>query len=284
MIEKNQEFEVVIEGYGSDGQGVARKDGFVIFVPYSIINEVVKVHIIKTTKTYAVGKIVEIIKQSEIRVCPKCSVYKKCGGCSLQHLTYNHSLEIKKQIVSDALEKIGGFKNLSINNVEASNISYEYRNKASFPLVLDQQGQLQLCMYRGLSHDPIYINDCDITSQKINNMAQVFKESANKYIKKEQLALFRHLVIREIEGKLLVTVVSMANVQNLTNVYSNIRRVLGLDDSSFGLYLCKKNKDNNVILEGELMHVGGLRNIIADILGVKVEVSPLSFFQVNQDI
>ena len=117
MIEKNQELEVEIVSYGSEGQGVARVDNFVIFVPMAIVGEIVKIHIIKTAKSYAVGKIIEIIKPSEFRCNPKCSVFSKCGGCSIQHISYSNSLEIKKKIVEDAVNKIAELDDVKVNNV-----------------------------------------------------------------------------------------------------------------------------------------------------------------------
>ena len=146
MVEKNQELEVQIVSYGSEGQGIARVDNFVIFVPMALIDEVVKVHIIKATKTFAVGKIIEIIKASPYRVEPKCIVYGKCGGCSLQHLEYYKTLSLKKNIVSDAMKKIAGLNNVNIKDVVSSYKKYNYRNKAAFPIVVNN-GNVEVCMY-----------------------------------------------------------------------------------------------------------------------------------------
>ena len=159
MIEKNQELEVEITSYGSEGQGVARVDGFVIFVPMSIIGEIVKVHIIKATKSFAVGKIVEIIKPSDKRIEPKCSVYGKCGGCSLEHINYEETLNIKKRIIEDAFIKIAGCSEIELRKVIPSEKIYNYRNKSAFPLFVNDE-KLEVCMYRNLSHNPVFVENC----------------------------------------------------------------------------------------------------------------------------
>lgn len=283
MLEKNQELEVIIEGVGSEAQGVARVDGFVVFVPFALKGEKVKIHIIKVTKNYAVGKIVEIIMSSKDRVEPICAVYKKCGGCSLQHCAYKGSLEIKKQIVEDAIHKIGGFADAKVSDVVGSSYSYNYRNKAAFPLFVNN-GNVEVCMYRGLSHDPVYIDDCVISDVKINKIARVFKDFVNKNYSLEQKEALKHLVIRVIEDKVLIAIVSGKKLEKSKALFDSFVNELNLNENMVGLYACKKSKDNNVILEGKLTHLHGIENITTDLLGISVEISPMSFFQVNIDV
>jgi len=284
MIEKNQEFEVVIESYGSDGQGVSRINGFVVFVPFALIGEIVRIHIIKVTKSYAVGKVIEIIKPSINRVPNKCNVFGRCGGCALQHSSYNHSLDIKKSIVEDALNKIGGFKNIPVKDVVASKNKYEYRNKASFPLFVNEEGKLEVCMYRTLSHNPVYLENCPISLSIINKTAEIFKNFVNLNYGVNDLKRLKYLVVRAVENKLLIVVVSDCQIKNANRLYYDIKTGLDLSDDALGIYWCKKSKDNNVILEGTIKHLLGIKNISANILGVNVEISPMSFFQVNVDI
>lgn len=283
MIEKNQELEVEIVSYGSEGQGVARYDNFVIFVPMSIIGEIVKVHIIKVTKSYAVGKIIEVIKPSEYRCNSKCSVYGKCGGCVLQHIDYLKTLEMKKQIVQDALVKIADIKDVAVKDVVKSKFIYNYRNKSAFPLFVDD-GEIEVCMFRNLSHDPVYVENCKISDENINKIAEIFKVFANNSLSKKDLQTLRFLVVRVIDNKFLVTIVSDIPIKNLVKLYYELTTKLGISDGNLGLFWCKKSKDNNVILEGTIKHLLGVKNISANILGVNIELSPMSFFQVNYDI
>ena len=130
MIEKNQELEVEISGVASEGQGIARINGFVIFVPFAMEGEVVKIHIIKVTKSFAVGKIMEIVKPAKERVEPICPHFYKCGGCSLQHMSKNAQLSFKKQVVKDALRKLGGFNDVEVDDVIASDTNVSNTNTA----------------------------------------------------------------------------------------------------------------------------------------------------------
>lgn len=284
MLEKNQEVIVKIESYGSEGQGVARVDGFVVFVPFVLVGETVKVHIIKITKNYAVAKVVEIIEKSKDRVVPKCSIYGKCGGCSIQHASYLHGLSIKKNRVQDSLSKIGGFSNVEVKDVVPSESEYYYRNKAAFPIVINKDGLVDICMYRRLSHDGISIDVCNISHPIINDIIKIFREYANKNFSQKTKTSLRNLVVRVINDKVLVTIVSLDEPQNTDVFFNKLLNGLNLTKEDVGIYWCKKTRDNNVILEGKLIYLNGIKVITANILGVDVEVSPLSFFQVNLEV
>ena len=284
MITKNQEFDVEITGYSSDGQGVARKDGFVIFVPFVATGELVKVHIIKVTKSYAVGKVVEIVKSSEHRVLSKCEHFQKCGGCSIQHMCYKAQLDLKKQSVNDTLAKIGGFDNKGlVQEIVASENQYFYRNKSAFPLFISQEQKLEICMFKGLSHDPIFIKQCPITYEQNMRVAFAFRDAVNKFFN-EAKHFMKYLVIRSLENKILVTIVTTKHIKNAKVLYDAIKNDLNLDEKQFGLFECIKQKDNNVILEGKLNHLCGTYNIEIEIMNTKISISPMSFFQVNFEV
>lgn len=283
MITKNQELEVEISGYGSDGQGVARHNGFVIFVPFALLNEIVKVHIIKVTKSYAVGKLLEVVKPSKERVKPVCPYFTKCGGCNNQNLCYDSQLKFKRQVVCDALSKIGGFENIDISETIPSENEYYYRNKSAFPLEVDKNGTLQVGMFKTLSHNMVYIDECPITDNQNMKIAKAFKEAVNTFSNQTK-HYFKHLVIRTIDGQSLVTIVSTKHIKNAKIIFDALKNKLEMTEENFGLFECIKTTNNNVILDGKLVHLFGLKNISADILGINVSVSPLSFFQVNLSV
>lgn len=283
MMEKNQELEVLIDSYGSDGQGVARYNNFVIFVPRAIVGEIVKIHIIKVSKSYAVGKIIELIKPAKERCESSCDVYGKCGGCSLQHVNYNETLNIKRKIVQDAFLKIAGMNDVEVLPVVASKNNYCYRNKSAFPLCVVND-KLEVCMYRNLSHNPVVVNDCSISHNIINKCAKIFKNYANNNFNPKELVFFKYLVVRVVQNKVLVTIVSDEPLKNVSGLFFDLIEGLNLTQEEIGLFWCRKQMDNNVILEGTVKHLFGIRSIECEILGVNVEISPLSFFQVNYDI
>lgn len=283
MIEKNQEFEVEICGYASEGQAVARKDGFVIFVPFALDKEIVKIHIIKVTKTYAVGKIVEIVKTAKERIDAVCPHFGKCGGCALQHMKYDAQLKMKKQIVCDSLRKIGGFSDVEVQDVVCSQKEFFYRNKSAFPLFVDDDNNLRISMFRELSHNPVFIDKCPITNEVNMKIAFAFQDVANSFFNQIKNQ-FLHLVVRTINGKSLVVVVTKKHIKNAKVMFDALKNKLNFDESQLGLFECVKKKENNVILDGDLFHLEGIENIDFEIMNTKASVSPLSFFQVNFEV
>ncbi|MBE6752682.1 MAG: TRAM domain-containing protein, partial [Ruminococcaceae bacterium] len=99
MIKKNDDFDLTITGYTSEGSGVGKKDGIAVFVENTAKNDVIKCHIIKAKKNYAIGKAMKIIKPSKDRIEPECEHFKYCGGCSFSHLKYDAELQLKAEKV-----------------------------------------------------------------------------------------------------------------------------------------------------------------------------------------
>ena len=95
MIQKNEEFEVEILDMGFEGEGIAKIDGYTVFIKGALKGEKVKIKILKANKDYGFAKLLEVIKPSEIRVEPKCEVFAKCGGCNLQHMDYDAQMQLK---------------------------------------------------------------------------------------------------------------------------------------------------------------------------------------------
>ncbi len=92
-VVKNKEYILKIEDNGFNGEGIGKINNFTVFVPNGIKGEVVKVLIIKVTSSYAIGKIIEIVKKSQHRVSElDCETYMKCGGCNLRHMDYDYTL------------------------------------------------------------------------------------------------------------------------------------------------------------------------------------------------
>ncbi|MBO7275743.1 MAG: TRAM domain-containing protein, partial [Clostridia bacterium] len=107
---KNRTYRLTIEGYTSDGSGIARSDGFFVFVPLSARGDVLDVKIVKVLKTHAFGVIEQVIEPSKERIEPTCPAFPRCGGCDFLHLSYSEELSLKQQRVQDCLRRLGGFE------------------------------------------------------------------------------------------------------------------------------------------------------------------------------
>jgi 23S rRNA (uracil1939-C5)-methyltransferase len=106
-VVKNGEYVADVVGIGHDGEGVGRVDGFTLFIPGALPGERVRVKALKLKKQYGYAKLLEVLSASPERVAPPCPIYDKCGGCQLQHLGYDAQLRHKRQLVADALARIG---------------------------------------------------------------------------------------------------------------------------------------------------------------------------------
>lgn len=285
MVIKNNIYSVEITGFSHDGNGVGRIDGFTIFVPNTIPGEVVEALVIKINKTYCIGKVKNIIKASSDRITPWCNISEKCGGCNLQHISYERQLVFKKDFVYDSLTRIGKLKDFNIQNTIGMKEPINYRNKAAFPLMLDGNS-LKIGFYANMSHKIINCTYCGIQTKDSNKIIEIlryhlYKNRVSIYNEETHHGLLRHIVIRkgfktnEIMVTLVVNSLKTPDfselVKSLINQISNIKSI----------YVNLNNEKTNVILGETNVKIFG-EDCIYDYLDcLKFKISPLSFFQVN---
>ena len=157
---KNDEFIIDIEDLGTDGEGIGKIQGYTLFVKDALTGDKVRVKIMKAKKKYAYAKLLEIIEPSEWRTEPACPVAKQCGGCQLQHCSYEKQLEWKRKKIQDCLNRIGGFTDIQTEPVIGMDIPYYYRNKAQFPVGYDKDGNIVTGFYAGRTHSIIPFKNC----------------------------------------------------------------------------------------------------------------------------
>ena len=138
-VKKNKEYIVDIIDNGFDGEGIAKIDNFTIFIPNSIKGEKVKILIVKVLSSHAFGKIIDIIQKSKNRTESDCSTYKRCGGCSLRHINYSETLNMKRNSVQSLANKMLNTK-IKVENTVGMENPYHYRNKAQYPVGIDKSG------------------------------------------------------------------------------------------------------------------------------------------------
>ena len=171
-IRKNDELIVDIIDYGANGEGIAKIDGYTIFVMGALKGEKCKIHILKVLKTHAFAKIIEIIINSDKRVEPDCSTSSRCGGCDLRHIEYNETLKIKQEKVQNLVNKM--LKNkIKVNETIGMDNPIFYRNKAIFPVTSDKE----VGIYAKRSHNVIPINECKIQTKISQNISKYILEN-----------------------------------------------------------------------------------------------------------
>lgn len=283
-MKKNEKYIVDIVDSGIDGEGIAKIDGQIVFVPFAIVGEKVEILIISVKSKYAIGKVIDIIVPSEIRCEPKCPYFKKCGGCDMQHIVYNEQLKIKKNSLITTLRRVGNIENDVMDIVPCDN-EYYYRNKIALPIV-EQNGKTIIGMYRPNSHSVVEIEDCFIQMPFVKDLLDITKQfivenKLNGYDEQKRTGDIRHLVARYNENKLLVTlVVTRRDIPNLEIYYNMLKTKF--DDA--GLSININNKNTNVILSNETIHLYGASELEIKENGIHYSVPNDSFLQVNNDI
>ena len=142
-IQKNKEYIVDIIDNGFDGEGIAKIEGYTIFINGAIKGEKCKILIVKITSSHAFGKLLEVIESSPKRCEPDCETYKRCGGCSLRHVEYETTLEIKQEKVQNLVNKALANK-INVNKTLGMGNPYYYRNKAQYPVGTNKEELLEL--------------------------------------------------------------------------------------------------------------------------------------------
>jgi len=211
------------------------------------------------------------------------SSFFKCGGCQLQHLMYSEQLKFKTNKVSEALQKIGGLKLENIADCVASKSEYNYRNKVEMPVRM-RSGKIEIGFFESGSHNIVPNNYCYLQSERINTCLSIIKEfvlkSPNVCLNSEKALLVKHIVVREIEEKLLITIVATENI-DLRKLIKMIEKSF---ENSYGLYLNINTKNTAEVFGKEFIFINGIKELFTEQNGIKIGVGPYSFFQVNNFI
>lgn len=282
-IKIGQNIELHIEKMASEGQGIAKYNGMTIFVEKAIVGETVLAKITKVKKDYAAADTMQVMKASPYRVKPLCPVYDMCGGCQLQHMSYEGELIFKKNKIEDALKRIGNI-DVAVNNVIGMDEPYYYRNKAQYPIAY-VDGRASMGFYKGRSHDIVPIKNCMIQNKRSEAIAKeildfIREYNISVYNEKTKQGLIRHIMTRYSysTGEVMVAIVAKEN--RLPHREELIDRLKNMDGFA-GLILNVNPSDTNVVLGNTNILLYGKDRIIDEIGGLKYYISPQSFFQVN---
>ena len=180
-MKQNEEFTVKIKKLSNLGTGIAKIDGQVIFVEKVCPEDEVKIKLTKVNKNYATATPIEIITPSKHRVQPFCPMQKVCGSCQLQFIDYDYQLELKRQMVEDAIRKIGGL-DTSINFPIASPDIKCFRHKIQCPVSQTKVSKKILAgYYKPQSHEIVNIKYCPIQPEICDKIINFIRENAPKF-------------------------------------------------------------------------------------------------------
>ncbi len=286
-MQKDDQIELTIEDMGIDGAGIGKIDGMAFFVKDAVIGDKVIAKVMKMKKTYGYARLLEITEPSSYRTEPKCPLHRQCGGCQIQPLSYEKQLAFKQQKIVNNLVRIGGFceTKLPIQPIIGAQTTYRYRNKAQFPVGCDKQGQPTAGFYAARTHSIIPVQDCYLgisqnqeVMQKI--LAWMKQYQVRPYDEKSGTGLVRHVLIRYgfCSKQLMVCIVingdSIPYEEQLLSLLTQLPEMTSISISI-------NRQRNNVIMGHEVKKLWGKDYIEDTIGGIRFQISPLSFYQVN---
>lgn len=291
MVIKNKEYTLDILSQGYEGEGIAKIEGFPIFIEGALKGEKVRALIVKVKKNYAYGKLLEVIEKSQGRVEARCENFKKCGGCKIQHMNYKTQLDFKYERVKDCIKKIGGLNEDIVNYPIGMNENpYNYRNKVQLPVGM-VNGKLSIGFYAPRSHDITNIDRCFIQEDDSDKIVKIFRDWMKENNIKPAFVdgkfnkegFLRHIMIRKGFKTGEVMVVLVTTRKELKNINELIQKLEFKIKGLKSVILNVNKKDTNVILTPECYTLWG-EDYITDYIGnFKFNISPLSFFQVNPE-
>ncbi len=283
MLEKNKVYEALICDYTAEGLGVAKIDGCAVFVPNAVAGETCLIRIEKAAKTWAAGKIVEILEKSPHRVNRKCPVAKLCGGCNFWHMDYEEETRLKADRVRQALNRIGGEKLEEIPILSAPTVD-AYRNKAQYP-VSSKKGRVFAGFFKAGTHQVVENDRCRILPEESDLVKKIVIDYVNHfrisaYDEETGKGLLRHIYVRRGAVSKQVLVCLVLNGRKLPHPEFLIEK-LNTVPGFATLVLSVNTKRGNTILGDEFITLYGPGYIEDTLCGLRFRLSPRSFYQVN---
>ncbi|MCT1578745.1 23S rRNA (uracil(1939)-C(5))-methyltransferase RlmD [Oceanobacillus kimchii] len=282
-VNKNEIYTLTFEDLTHEGNGVAKIEGYPLFVPDVLPDEEAKVKVVKINKNFGFGKLLELTKTSSHRVEPTCHVH--CGGCQLQHMSYDLQLQMKQDQVHNVMKKVAHLDHVPVHPILGMEEPSHYRNKVQIP-VGEKNGEVIVGFYQKRSHRILQNQDtCHIQDEAINEVLPFTRQLMNKYgiqayDEKSHRGQLRHIMVRvghHTKDIMIVFVTKTSKfpekdriIKELTEQFQVKSIVQNVNDQRTNVVLGKKTK----VLWGE--------NYIYDKIGdLTFAISPKSFFQVN---
>lgn len=289
MLNKNDVVTLEITALTNEGSGVGHygadgdSRGMAVFVPFTAVGDVISCRIVKVLKSYAYGRVEEVLTPSPDRIEDSCPVYGKCGGCCFRHISYDAELRAKEGFVRDAFSRIGGLSPEMLP-IRGSGSVVGYRNKLQMPLA-KQDGKTVCGFYSERSHRVIPNGKCALQPDIFAEITSYVTEQADKlrisvYNEEKHEGVLRHVYLRRghYSGEICLCLVARRKVPEFQRLAKSVAERF---PQVTGVVLNINRERTNVILGDEEITLVGKPDISDTMCGVKVEISPRAFYQVN---
>ena len=281
-LEKNRIYRAHIDGYSSEGLGIARIDGQVVFVHGAVRGETCDVLVMKVLKNAAFGKIAALAEPSPARRQPDCPYYGRCGGCDFRHMSYEEELWAKRARVQDALTRIGGAE-VTVEEILGAEQPLHYRNKSIYPI--SPAGEVGF--YRARSHQVVHVEHCLIQKPEADALAHAVRDyiarfQVEPYNEATGRGLLRHLYVRtSCRGESLACL--LVNGQRLPHEEELVAMLRAAAPKTCGVVLGENTRRGNAILGDRYRTLWGRDYLTDTLCGLELRLSVPSFYQVNHD-
>lgn len=281
-LEKNRIYRAHIDGYSSEGLGIARIDGQVVFVHGAVRGETCDVLVMKVLKNAAFGKIAALTEPSPARRQPDCPYYGRCGGCDFRHMSYEEELWAKRARVQDALTRIGGAE-VTVEEILGAEQPLHYRNKSIYPISLAGE----VGFYRARSHQVVHVEHCLIQKPEADALAQAVRDyiarfQVEPYNEATGRGLLRHLYVRtSCRGESLACL--LVNGSRLPHEQELVDMLRAAAPGVCGVVLGENTRRGNAILGDRYRTLWGRDYLTDTLCGLELRLSVPSFYQVNHD-
>jgi 23S rRNA (uracil1939-C5)-methyltransferase len=289
-VHRDQEVEADIVGIGTDGEGVGKYNGFTLFIPGALPGERVLAKVLKLKKQYGFARLIQVMGVSPERVDAPCAIFSRCGGCQLQHLSYEAQLRWKQQLVKDALERIGGLsiedKGITVRPVIGMTEPWRYRNKVQIPVGVDGAGDVMTGFYAAGSHEIIEMSHCLIQHEAIDQAMNVVRGVAQElgiapYDAATHEGELRHVVFKYGYHTDELMIVLVTRKRHFPSVKEFVERIRSQLPEVHSIWQNVNEERTSLVLGEQMIKLWGNEVIYEMIGSVRYAISARSFFQVN---
>lgn len=287
--QQGKQLELSIIDLTDDGNGVGRDQNRVVFVADTVPGDRIRARLVRVKPKYAVAKLEQVLTASPWRVRPACIVADKCGGCQWQHIDDEYQRQAKRNLVVQALERIGGFEQPAVDSEVLKGSSLAYRNKATYPVKQAPTGQIKAGYYQKGSHRLINLNQCPIQDSRLNPLLANLKQDIQQrgwsiYDEQRQTGTVRHISFRigRRTGEILLTLI--VNNRQLPGIETQAEIWMQEYPQLVGVCLNINPNKNNVIFAEETECIRGESFLEEQFAGLKFHLKPETFFQVNTEV